>query len=326
MDPDIKHPRTDELSLGFERALSNDVRVSVTGIYRDNKNLHRLGVCRTRGGSRNLTSPAGDGLRRDHDPVPLDELRGLARTTWSITNPDGFQFTRPRTATCSAPSTPSKRYKALMVVVNKRFSHRWVGQVSYVLSKSYGTSTTTASLGRQQLHQRRRRPVPVRDAERRPRQRRRRADQQPPPRAQGDGSASRCRGSTSASTRTSAALSGRPYTAYQQLRRLQRRSASCRFSGWPPRAARAARQPAVATARTSWTCAWRRSSSSAARARTAWPSTPTSRTSSTPAIVTDRPVPGAEPGRSAASTTVVFGSPTALIAPRQTTLGARWSF
>ena len=39
IDPDLKHPRVDETSLGLERALSNDVRLSVTGIYRDNKNI-----------------------------------------------------------------------------------------------------------------------------------------------------------------------------------------------------------------------------------------------------------------------------------------------
>jgi len=35
----LGYPRTDETSLGFERALSNDVRLSVTGVYRDNKNI-----------------------------------------------------------------------------------------------------------------------------------------------------------------------------------------------------------------------------------------------------------------------------------------------
>jgi len=42
-----------------------------------------------------------------------------------------------------------KRYKALMFVLNKRFSHRWVGQVSYVLSKAYGTidNNSEASFG-----------------------------------------------------------------------------------------------------------------------------------------------------------------------------------
>jgi hypothetical protein len=42
-----------------------------------------------------------------------------------------------------------KRYKALMFVLNKRFSHRWNGQISYVLSKSYGNvdNSSEASFG-----------------------------------------------------------------------------------------------------------------------------------------------------------------------------------
>ena len=36
---DIKHPRVDETTLGFERALRGDMRLSITGIWRDNKNF-----------------------------------------------------------------------------------------------------------------------------------------------------------------------------------------------------------------------------------------------------------------------------------------------
>src|SRR5262249_18314576 len=39
VDPDIKHPYVDELSLGLERAVGNDIRVSVTGLYRKNNNF-----------------------------------------------------------------------------------------------------------------------------------------------------------------------------------------------------------------------------------------------------------------------------------------------
>ena len=61
IDPDLKHPRVDETSLGFERALSNDVRLSVTGIYRDNKNIV---------GSVNPAGAAGRRPRRHQRPGP----------------------------------------------------------------------------------------------------------------------------------------------------------------------------------------------------------------------------------------------------------------
>ena len=37
-----------------------------------------------------------------------------------------------------------KAYKALMVVASKRFTDRWQAQLSYVLSKSYGTIDNTS--------------------------------------------------------------------------------------------------------------------------------------------------------------------------------------
>ena len=39
VDPNMKHPRVDEWTAGFDRRLGNDVRLSVTGIYRQDKNI-----------------------------------------------------------------------------------------------------------------------------------------------------------------------------------------------------------------------------------------------------------------------------------------------
>jgi hypothetical protein len=65
-----------------------------------------------------------------------------------VTNPDGFQFKDP-SGNVLGTLDMMKRYKALMFVVNKRFSHRWHGQISYVLSKSYGNvdNSSEASFG-----------------------------------------------------------------------------------------------------------------------------------------------------------------------------------
>ena len=39
VDPEMKHPRVDEWTAGFDRALGADLRVSVTGIYRQDENV-----------------------------------------------------------------------------------------------------------------------------------------------------------------------------------------------------------------------------------------------------------------------------------------------
>src|SRR4029450_9387275 len=74
--------------------------------------------------------------------------RSASQDNLIITNPDGFQFRDP-SGNVVGTIDALKRYKALMFVVSKRFSHRWMGQISYVLSKSYGTidNNSEASFG-----------------------------------------------------------------------------------------------------------------------------------------------------------------------------------
>jgi hypothetical protein len=133
MDPNLKHPRVDETSLGFERALTNDVRLSVTGIFRDNKNAIGSVVPSARWTPFTTT----DGLGR---PITLYrwDNRVASEQDLFITNPDGFQFRDPSGTTIGTIDT-TKRYKALMFVASKRFSHRWLAQASYVLAKAYGS-------------------------------------------------------------------------------------------------------------------------------------------------------------------------------------------
>jgi hypothetical protein len=138
IDPELKHPRVDETSLGFERALSNDVRLSVTGIYRDNKNLVGSVNPAARWTPVTITNGLGVSQRLFRWTNPGD-----SETTQVITNPDGFQFLDPNGNALGSIET-TKRYKALMFVASKRFTNRWQAQLSYVLSKSYGTVDNTS--------------------------------------------------------------------------------------------------------------------------------------------------------------------------------------
>jgi hypothetical protein len=133
IDPDIKHPRVDETSLGFERALGNEVRFSVTGIFRDNRNI----IGSVMPDARWVPFTTNDAFG---NPITLYRWTNRAASQEHLvtTNPDGFQFLDPAGNVVGTIDT-QKRYKALMFVLSKRFSHRWMGQVSYVLSKSYGT-------------------------------------------------------------------------------------------------------------------------------------------------------------------------------------------
>jgi hypothetical protein len=143
IDPDIKHPRTDEISLGIERALGNDIRISVTGIKRDNRNLVGAVLPDARWERRILTSATAPGLTPQQVPVYRWMNAAASENNLFITNPDGFTFLDVNGNPLGTIDA-ERGYKALMTVLSKRFSNRWVGQVSYVIQKSDGTRDNTS--------------------------------------------------------------------------------------------------------------------------------------------------------------------------------------
>jgi len=128
----------DESHLGFERALSGYVRLSVTGIYRNSKNL--IGSVNTDARWTPFTTTDALG-----DPITLYTWTNPDESSQSllITNPDGFQFRDPDGNVIGTIST-AKKYKSMMFVLDKRFSHRWMGRISYVLAKAYGAVNNTS--------------------------------------------------------------------------------------------------------------------------------------------------------------------------------------
>jgi outer membrane receptor protein involved in Fe transport len=134
MDPHIKHPRVDELSLGFERALSGDLRLSVTGVLRSNKNFIGSVIPSARWTPTQVTN----GLTGQPLTVYTWANPDESESDLFITNPDGFVFRDPA-GNPLGTTEASARYRALIVSLEKRLSNRWQAKVSYVLSKSEGT-------------------------------------------------------------------------------------------------------------------------------------------------------------------------------------------
>lgn len=141
VDPNIKHPRVDEWTAGFEREIIKDVRLAVTGIYRQSKNLQGSLLPDARWAPTTVTI-SEDG------PDPSLNGKTLGVFTWVnrdesdqnylLTNPDGYQYL-DAAGNVLGTARAERKYKALMVVLDKRFSNRWQGRVSYVLSKNEGT-------------------------------------------------------------------------------------------------------------------------------------------------------------------------------------------
>jgi outer membrane receptor for Fe3+-dicitrate len=60
-----------------------------------------------------------------------------------IRNVEGFQYLTP-TGQVIGTLDPFRKYRALMMVLNKRYSNRWHGQISYVWSKGTGNVDNTS--------------------------------------------------------------------------------------------------------------------------------------------------------------------------------------
>jgi hypothetical protein len=133
VDPDIRHPRVDEIALGFDRALGRRIRLSVTGILRRSGNF--------------IDRIYPDA--RFEPVVTINPLDGHPLTTYRpsdassneapfITNVDGLAYLDPRDSWLGTAKA-FRRYRGLMIAASRRLEGRWQAQASYVLSKAEGT-------------------------------------------------------------------------------------------------------------------------------------------------------------------------------------------
>ena len=140
---DLKHPRVDETTISFERALTGDMRVVATGIWRDSTNF----LSSVSPSARWRPVQATNTLT--NQPITLYNWanRSDSDTDFLIRNIEGFQFLDP-SGNVIATLDPRRSYRALMLVWSKRYTNRWQAQASYVLSKSEGNVDNT---GNQQI-------------------------------------------------------------------------------------------------------------------------------------------------------------------------------
>jgi hypothetical protein len=147
VDPNMKHPRVDEWTAGFDRALTADMRLSVTGIWRQDKNVQ--GSVRpdarwqleTLTASTSGTDPA---LVGKQVPAYTWTNRSASDQNILLTNPAGFEYLDPNGQVLGVAGA-ERKYKNLMVVLDKRFSHRWQGRISYVWSQTRGYLSNSGS-------------------------------------------------------------------------------------------------------------------------------------------------------------------------------------
>jgi hypothetical protein len=128
----IKHPRVDETTVGFERALSGSMRLSLTGIWRDNKNFVNSVATDARWTPVTTTDALGKSIT-----LYNWTNRSTSNTNYTIRNVEGYQYLSP-SGQVVGTADPFRRYRAFMVVLNKRYTNRWQAQISYVRAKATG--------------------------------------------------------------------------------------------------------------------------------------------------------------------------------------------
>jgi outer membrane receptor protein involved in Fe transport len=140
VDPDIRHPRVDEWTVGLERELTKDVRLSLTGIWREDKNVQASVYPDARWEPTTVENGLTGQPLRVYNWTNVE----AAQTTPLLTNVDGFVYRDPD-GNPLGTARAERTYKALMLVLDKRFTNRWQGRISYVLSKAEGSVNNDVS-------------------------------------------------------------------------------------------------------------------------------------------------------------------------------------
>jgi Carboxypeptidase regulatory-like domain/TonB dependent receptor-like, beta-barrel len=140
IDPNMKHPRVDEWTAGIERELTKDVRVSLTGIWRQDKNIQASVYPDARWSPTTVTN----GLTDRPLTVYNWANRSASETTPILTNVGGFVYRDPSGNTLGT-ARAERKYEGVMFVLDKRFTNRWQGRVSYVWSKTKSSINNTGS-------------------------------------------------------------------------------------------------------------------------------------------------------------------------------------
>jgi hypothetical protein len=126
IDPNIKHPYLEQITVGVERELFKDTSFSVTYINRSMKNI--VGPYNKLGTYEPVT-------------VTVPDLNDQQYTIYSLTSGNAYDWliTNIKNGQPGITGNPYRKYWGFEFLFNKRFSNRWQLLASYVYSKSHGT-------------------------------------------------------------------------------------------------------------------------------------------------------------------------------------------
>jgi hypothetical protein len=136
----IAQPRSRQVSVAFERALTDDMRASVGLVRIGSDNFIDSVLPDARWSPRSVQDPLTGEPLTTYERAPGSPSAGL------ITNVDGFAFRDPDGNVLGTVDA-YRRYQALMLVLTRRLHGRWQAQASYVLSRARGTVDNSPNTG-----------------------------------------------------------------------------------------------------------------------------------------------------------------------------------
>lgn len=139
VDPNIRMSHFKEISVGFERQLSNTISVELTYINRRTNDFQDFRL-----GNGEFANVQG-----------TDPVTGITYNLWDHLNPDEQDLlnTNPERLPILDPFgfnnfTQSRKYDGIGLTLEKRFAGNWTGNASYFYGRTRGTDDTAFENGR----------------------------------------------------------------------------------------------------------------------------------------------------------------------------------
>jgi len=145
MSSDIKHPRVDELNFAWEQQIGRSFKFTATGIWREWKNFINSVLPGSLWTPVDYATPTGPPAW----PAPTIPLYKWANGTsvpqFDIVNTDQVTYTLSNGQSLTVNG--NRKYKGMMLVLERAYRNRWQARLSYVLSKTVGTINNSTYAG-----------------------------------------------------------------------------------------------------------------------------------------------------------------------------------
>ncbi len=140
IDPNLKHPYSDQVSVGYEQQVYKDLHVGVTYYYRTNKNqVGQLNAAITAADYSPITQLTPFPTTADPNPATQPIVNPLTNQPLTIFAVNPSLVGQSDLLVTNIPSLDSNSYHGLEFTAVKRFSSRWQVLAGFTVQREKGT-------------------------------------------------------------------------------------------------------------------------------------------------------------------------------------------